>query len=123
LQEELAERERAESEKARLEAQLRQAQKLEAIGTLAGGIAHDFNNILGAILGYAEMALDAVPAGSNLQRYLGNVMAAANRAKDRSIKSWPSRSREAVNTSRCGSGRYSARSRSLSKLRCPRRST
>ena len=82
LQEELAERERAESEKARLEAQLRQAQKLEAIGTLAGGIAHDFNNILGAILGYAEMALDAVPEGSNLKRYVGNVMAAANRAKD-----------------------------------------
>lgn len=82
LQEELTERERTESEKARLEAQLRRAQKLEAIGTLTGGIAHDFNNILGAILGYTEMALDAVPKGSNLRRYVGNVMAAANRAKD-----------------------------------------
>ncbi len=124
LEEEVAERERAESEKARLEAQLRQAQKIEAIGTLAGGITHDFNNILGAILGYAEMALDTAPEGGNLRRYLGNVMAAANRAKDlvESIRSWPSPSREAANTSRCAWGRCSARSRSSSRPRCPNRS-
>ncbi|MFW6010863.1 MAG: hybrid sensor histidine kinase/response regulator, partial [Gemmatimonadota bacterium] len=53
-------RKRDEAERKALEAQLRQAQKLEAVGTLAGGIAHDFNNILGAILGYAELLEEQV---------------------------------------------------------------
>jgi PAS domain S-box-containing protein len=71
----------AQFDKEQLEAQLRQSQKMEAIGTLAGGIAHDFNNILGAILGYGELALQRCPAESELRRYLDNVMHATERAK------------------------------------------
>jgi signal transduction histidine kinase/CheY-like chemotaxis protein len=63
------------------EAQLRQSQKMEAIGTLAGGIAHDFNNILGAILGYGELALQHCTPQSELRRYLDNIMHATERAK------------------------------------------
>jgi len=73
---------RREAEKEQLERQLRHAQKMEAIGTLAGGIAHDFNNILGAIVGYTELAMLDVPAGTTLQRDLEGVMKATNRAKD-----------------------------------------
>ena len=74
-------RKNAEAEKERLEIQLRQSQKMEAMGTLAGGIAHDFNNILGAILGYGELAQKAALEGSLVRRYLDNVMHAGGRAK------------------------------------------
>ena len=71
----------AQSEKEQLEAQLRQSQKMEAIGTLAGGIAHDFNNILGSILGYGELAQQESAPGGPVRRYVDNVMHAAERAK------------------------------------------
>jgi PAS domain S-box-containing protein len=79
--EDITERKQVEAEKDRLEAQLRQSQKMEAMGTLAGGIAHDFNNILGAILGYGELAQQAVAEGSNVRRFIDNVMHAGARAK------------------------------------------
>ncbi len=71
----------AQIDKEQLEGQLRQSQKMEAIGTLAGGIAHDFNNILGAIIGYGELALQESTEHSALRRYLDNVMHATERAK------------------------------------------
>ncbi|WP_306549337.1 PAS domain S-box protein [Desulfobulbus sp.] len=77
----ISERKRVEEEHKRLQDQLQQAQKMEAIGTLAGGIAHDFNNILGAVLGYAEMARDDCPQGSHVARHLDKVLEAGNRAK------------------------------------------
>lgn len=78
----ITESKQAEEEKKNLHVQLLQAQKMEAIGTLAGGIAHDFNNILGAILGYAEMAQEDCPAGSKLRGDLGQIIKAGHRAKD-----------------------------------------
>jgi PAS domain S-box-containing protein len=71
----------AQSDRELLEAQLRQSQKMEAMGTLAGGIAHDFNNILGAILGYGELAQQQSAPDTPLRRYIDNVMHAAGRAK------------------------------------------
>ncbi len=72
----------AEKEKDSLEDQLRQSQKLEAIGTLAGGIAHDFNNILAAIFGYTEFAMEEMNDDENLRRHLDEVFKGALRAKD-----------------------------------------
>ena len=69
------------TERVRAEAALRRAQRLEAMGTLAGGIAHDFNNILGAILGYGEMALRDAPEGSRLRRDLESITAAGERGR------------------------------------------
>jgi two-component system, cell cycle sensor histidine kinase and response regulator CckA len=66
----------------KLERELRQAHKMEAIGTLAGGIAHDFNNILFPILGYTEMTMDEVPEGSEAEANLREIRRAVNRARD-----------------------------------------
>jgi PAS domain S-box-containing protein len=77
----VTEKHKAEEELRRLEKQLRLAQRLEAVGTLAGGIAHDFNNILGAILGYGEMALRGAPPGSRLRRDLDSIMTAGERGR------------------------------------------
>jgi PAS domain S-box-containing protein len=72
----------ADNEKAELESQLRQAQKMESIGTLAGGIAHDFNNILSAIIGYTEIARMAAEGNGKVHKSLGEVLKASQRAKN-----------------------------------------
>ncbi len=78
----ISERKKTEKEKEELEAQLRRAQKLEAIGTLAGGIAHDFNNILAPIIGYAEMAIEDVSDQGSVRRDVEQILKAAHRAGD-----------------------------------------
>jgi len=78
----VTEQKREEKARKDLEAQLQQAQKMEAIGTLAGGIAHDFNNILGGIIGYAELAKMKAPEGSNVIAYLDKMIKSSDRAAD-----------------------------------------
>ncbi len=75
-------RKHAESEKARLEARLWQAQKMETVGLLAGGVAHDFNNKLHVILGYAEMALLKLDVAQPLFAYLSEIRKAAEHSAD-----------------------------------------
>jgi PAS domain S-box-containing protein len=72
----------AEEARQRLEAPLRQAQKMEALGTLAGGVAHDFNNILGTIIGNVELAREELVAEHPAQESLAEVAKAAARARE-----------------------------------------
>ncbi|MCA1989822.1 MAG: PAS domain S-box protein, partial [Desulfarculus sp.] len=76
----VSDRHRAAAEKEALERQLRHAQKMEAVGTLAGGIAHDFNNILAGITGYAELALESASQGRDNSEDLRQILRSAQRA-------------------------------------------
>ena len=78
----ITERKKAREEKLKLETQLQQAQKMEAIGQLAGGVAHDFNNMLGVIIGQAELALDEVAPDQPLFNNLEEIRKAARRSAD-----------------------------------------
>ncbi len=78
----ITERRQAREKKALLQERLRHAEKLEAVGRLAGGVAHDFNNILSAILGFAEVSLEAAAPGSELHENQLHIRAAARRARD-----------------------------------------
>jgi PAS domain S-box-containing protein len=78
----ITERKRSEQERAKLEAQLYHAQKMESVGRLAGGVAHDFNNMLGVILGHAELALEEVGPSLAMRDDLQEIQKAAMRSAD-----------------------------------------
>lgn len=79
---EIAERQRTEEKQRKLELQLRQTQKMEALGRLAGGIAHDFNNILAIMLGQVEFLLLSLPEENPTRTSLDTVLQAGDRAAD-----------------------------------------
>jgi two-component system cell cycle sensor histidine kinase/response regulator CckA len=68
------------TEMKKLEAQFRQAQKMEAVGRLAGGVAHDFNNVLGIVMGYSDIALGEIPTDTPVKKYLTEIKKASQRA-------------------------------------------
>ncbi|HAJ26378.1 MAG TPA: hypothetical protein DCG53_03895, partial [Syntrophus sp. (in: bacteria)] len=76
----ITEQRRLEEDRQKLEQQLQQSQKLEAIGQLAGGVAHDFNNMLGAIIGHAELALNRLDVAAPLRKRLEQILDAADRS-------------------------------------------
>ncbi len=78
----ITERKRVEREREKLEDQLRQAQKMESLGTLAGGIAHDFNNILGVIIGSSEILAMTDAVDETSKATLNNILSASQRAKE-----------------------------------------
>ncbi len=82
LASDVSDRRKAEAERQHLEAQLQQAQRMDAIGRLAGGVAHDFNNMLNVILGYADMAMARVDRSDPLHADLAEIQEAARRSAE-----------------------------------------
>lgn len=80
--EDVTERKKADAEREKLQKQLNQAQKMEAVGRLAGGVAHDFNNMLGVILGYVELAFEKIDSSQELYSDLEEIQKAAERSAD-----------------------------------------
>jgi PAS domain S-box-containing protein len=82
IDEDISAQKKEEEEKAKLEAQLHQSQKIESVGKLAGGVAHDYNNMLSIIIGYAELAQMKLDSADAVQENLKQILSAANRSRD-----------------------------------------